>query len=73
MVDLSGGVDVSEREFLTIEEVAERLRVKPDTVRAWLRQGRLQGIKAGRLWRIRPSAVEAFIQTTQPLTDPEET
>jgi excisionase family DNA binding protein len=57
---------VSEQEFLTIEEVAARLRVKPDTVRAWLRQGRLQGVKAGRLWRIRPQAVEAFIRTTQP-------
>jgi excisionase family DNA binding protein len=68
---MSGGIPVSEHEFLTIEEVATRLRVKPDTVRAWLRQGRLQGMKAGRLWRIRPQAVEAFLRTTQPPTDKE--
>lgn len=29
--------------FLTVKEVAERLRVNPYTVRRWLRDGKLRG------------------------------
>ena len=33
--------------LLTVQEVAERLRVNPETVRRWLRQGRLRGVMPG--------------------------
>ena len=33
--------------LLTVPEVAERLRVNPETVRVWLRQGRLKGSRLG--------------------------
>jgi excisionase family DNA binding protein len=40
--------------MLTPEEVAERLAVTPNTVRGWLRDGTLKGVKLGkRVWRIR--------------------
>jgi excisionase family DNA binding protein len=45
----------------TVEEVAERFKVKDITVREWLRTGKLTGIKTGRLWRIRQEDIEAFI------------
>lgn len=48
-------------ELLTVEEVAARLRVHPASVRYWLRQGHLKGVRAGRQWRIRPSDLEAFL------------
>jgi excisionase family DNA binding protein len=48
-------------QMLTPEEVAGRLRVTAPTVYTWLRAGRLKGIKMGRLWRIRPAAVDAFL------------
>jgi excisionase family DNA binding protein len=35
-------------EFLTAEEVAERLRVRPDTIRLWSRQGRIPSKKLAR-------------------------
>lgn len=38
---------VSENRLLTVKEVAERLRVNPETVRRWLRQGRLRGVLMG--------------------------
>ena len=39
--------------MLTPEEVAERLAVTPNTVRGWLRDGTLKGVKLGkRVWRI---------------------
>lgn len=46
--------------LLTPEEAAERLAVNPKSVREWLRQGRLKGIKAGRLWRVRERDLEAL-------------
>jgi excisionase family DNA binding protein len=56
----SGGAMVDE--YLTIEEAASRVKVKPDTLRLWLRTGRLKGLKAGRLWRVRPTDLEAFLE-----------
>lgn len=34
-------------EYLLVPEVAERLRVHVNTVRRWLREGTLQGVKPG--------------------------
>jgi excisionase family DNA binding protein len=34
-------------QLLTVQEVAARLRVNPETVRRWLRQGKLQGVMLG--------------------------
>ena len=48
---------MSER-LLTISEAAELLQLHPETVRNWIRDGRLPwGMKLGRLWRIRMSAL----------------
>jgi excisionase family DNA binding protein len=47
--------------YLTVNEIAEELRVKPRTVRLWLDSGALRGIKAGRQWRVRPEDLEAFV------------
>jgi len=47
--------------LLTPEEVAEHLAVTPKAVRAWLRDGKLPGLRLGRLWRIRPADLDAFI------------
>jgi excisionase family DNA binding protein len=49
-------------EYLTIEEAASRVKVKPDTLRLWLRTGRLKGLKAGRLWRVKTIDLEAFLE-----------
>jgi excisionase family DNA binding protein len=58
-------------DVLTIEEAAEELRVQPKTVREWLRTGRLEGIKAGRLWRIRREEWERFLKaSTTPRKEP---
>jgi excisionase family DNA binding protein len=41
--------------FINPKEAAEILGVTLDTIRRWLRDGELQGVKFGRLWRIRES------------------
>jgi len=48
--------------LLTPEEVADHLRVSRPTVYAWLKMGRLRGLRAGKVWRIRPADLEAFLQ-----------
>lgn len=49
--------------LLTVRDVAEQLSVTEETVRRWLRDGKLAGVvlsrKAG--WRIRPEALTAFL------------
>ena len=47
----------------TPEEVAELLRVSPRTVQRWLAQGKLQGVKVGRLWRIPKASLDRFLET----------
>ena len=36
----------------TVEQAAAILQLHPDTIRLWLRNGRLRGRKLGRVWRI---------------------
>jgi len=51
-------------QVLTVAEVAQRLRVHPDTVRSWLRSGRLGGVFIGGRggWRIPPEELERFVR-----------
>jgi excisionase family DNA binding protein len=52
-------------ELFTVLEVAERLKVPQRTVKRWLLSGQLRGLKAGRKWRVKPSAIEAFLQASK--------
>jgi excisionase family DNA binding protein len=51
-----------EHELLTVNEAADYLRVQARTVRGWLREGLLPGIKVGpNRWRIEKEALDAFV------------
>ena len=55
--------------MLTVAEVAERLRINPETVRVWLRQGKMQGFLPGgdRMgYRIPESEVARVLRGDQP-------
>jgi excisionase family DNA binding protein len=48
---------------LKLDEVAKALRVNPETVRVWLRSGRLKGYRLGGKragWRIPAAELERF-------------
>ena len=49
--------------FLTPDSVAKMLDVSPATVRIWLRNGTLEGLKvgAGKLWRISEEDIQDFL------------
>jgi len=46
---------------MTIPEAARRLSIHPETVRKWLRSGRMSGVKLGNAWRLRDSDLTAFV------------
>jgi excisionase family DNA binding protein len=46
----------------TINEVASYLKLQPETVRSMARRGELPGLKIGKVWRFRKSAVKKLFQ-----------
>ena len=52
-------------QYLTVGEVAELLRVKPETVREWLRSGELRGLNLGGRWRVLREDLQEFIKDRQ--------
>lgn len=50
------------QEYLTPDEIAERFRIHPRTVRRLCKRGDLRGaVKVGRQWRIPADAVRAAL------------
>ena len=50
-------------QYLTCKQVAENFGVKTITVWSWVRDGKLNAIKIGKLYRITPQAVDDFINS----------
>jgi excisionase family DNA binding protein len=60
-------------ELLTVNEVSERLRVTPLTIRRWLKSGDLVGIQLGDRagWRISEDDLNNFLRRRRSDTDAE--
>lgn len=43
--------------LLTVEQVADVFQVKPPTIRKWIKDGTIVGVKIGRHWRVYESEV----------------
>jgi excisionase family DNA binding protein len=57
---------MNEQRLLTVREVAERLRSSPETVRRWLRQGKLRGFRPGGTklgYRVSESELQRFLNS----------
>src|SRR5881394_3938387 len=65
-------------ELLTVEQVAQLLKVIPDTVRTWIQSGALRasrpgnGTGPGRKYRVRRGDMDAFVVASQRLPAPPE-
>jgi excisionase family DNA binding protein len=47
-------------QYLTLEEAANSLKVGVETLRRYIRAGKLKAAKVGRVWRVRSDEWEAF-------------
>ncbi len=48
--------------MLTVHEIADLLKMRESTVRAWIRDGDLRAIKMGRDWRVAVKDLEAYLE-----------
>jgi excisionase family DNA binding protein len=53
-------------DFLTVEEAAKRLKVTPYTMRLWLREQKVRGVKISQQWRVPESALTELAQGKAP-------
>lgn len=53
---------LSQGEWLSVEEVARRLKMDDETVRKWIRRKQLKAYKFGRDYRVRLNDFEKFIR-----------
>jgi excisionase family DNA binding protein len=49
-------------QFLTVEQVSKILQLHPFTILKYIKQGKLNGVKLGRRYRIKKSDVEDFLE-----------
>jgi len=49
--------------LLTLKEVCERLRLHENTVREYIKEGKITAIKFDRVWRVDEKDLERFIKT----------
>jgi excisionase family DNA binding protein len=53
---------MSEDRFLSLGDVAARLNVSEQTIRRWVKSGRLKAYKPGLEWRIAPEDLDEFLE-----------
>lgn len=66
-----GAASMTEETFYTIREIADVLRINPRTVRKMIAEGQIEAIKVRDEYRIRQSALNAFIRKGRKLQNEE--
>jgi excisionase family DNA binding protein len=59
------GTTIEGIKFYTIPETAQAFRVTPQTIRAWIKQGKLRGQRIGRPILITESNLREFLRATK--------
>ena len=49
--------------WVNLEDVAEHLSVSQDTVRTWIKEGKLPAYKAGKRYKFKISEVDEWVRT----------
>ena len=58
-------MEVEGIKFYTIHEIADRLKVTPQTIRAYIKKGRLKGIRIGRPLYVTEKNLLEFLETSR--------
>ena len=56
---------MADDEFLTVPEIAERMRVRTMTVYRWIEAGKLPAVQVGKHYRVRASDLEAMLESAR--------
>ncbi len=48
-------------EIMTVAEVAEYLKMKPQTIYKWLQEGMIPAAKLGKEWRFKKSVIDSWL------------
>jgi excisionase family DNA binding protein len=59
---MAPNADPAQPVYLTVEEVAGRLKVKEKTVRDWIARGMIEAYKIGKVWRIRSDHLDQAME-----------
>ena len=49
--------------WVNLEDVAEHLSLRQDTVRTWIKEGKLPAYKAGKRYKFKISEVDEWVRT----------
>ncbi len=53
---------VAEKPFLTLEDIADLLELNVNTVRRYVREGKIKAIRLGKSYRVRREEFERFLK-----------
>lgn len=62
----------STEQWVSVEQVAQHLNVKPDTVYKWLERKDMPAHKVGRLWRFKITEIDEWVRKGDAATKGEE-
>ena len=51
---------MSDNEIMTLEEVADYLKVKPQTIYTWAQEKKIPAAKLGKEWRFKKSVIDIW-------------
>ena len=57
--------------LLNIDDLANYLGLKKQTIYNWLHEGKISGIKVGGVWRFDPKEITAWLNSRRCLTKPQ--
>ena len=63
--NLESPVHMPDRELMTIEEVADYLRVKKRTIYEWVKNGKIPAIKTVGQWRFKKMQIDSWLESQQ--------
>ena len=60
---------MSQKQWLSVEDIAQELDVPIDTVRAWIRTKKLPAYRPGREYRVRREDLDKFLQESRTIRE----
>lgn len=55
--------DIDQITLYTVQEIAQAMRVTPQTIRAWIKSGKLKAELVGKTYMISEQAIREYVET----------